>query len=95
MTVESLFQIAASYEIQRLKTYSSLFKCVPEGRSPIYARANIAEYWILDIVGCRVYIFRNPSNEGYQSTTVINQDAAIELLAFPEIEIPFSELLLS
>ena len=65
-----------------------------EEKALIYARANIADYWILDIVGRRVYIFRNPSNEGYQSTTVLNQDAAIEPLAFPEIEIPFSELFL-
>jgi Uma2 family endonuclease len=65
-----------------------------EEKTPIYARANIADYWILDIVGRRVYIFRNPSNEGYQSTTVLNQDAAIEPLAFPEIEIPFSQLFL-
>ena len=63
-------------------------------KAPIYARANIADYWILDIVGRRVYIFRNPSNEGYQSTTVLNQDAAIEPLAFPELKIPFSELFL-
>ena len=65
-----------------------------EEKALIYARANIADYWILDIVGRRVYIFRNPSNDGYQSTTFLNQDAAIELLAFPEIEIPFSELFL-
>lgn len=65
-----------------------------EEKALIYARANIADYWILDIVGRRVYIFRNPSNDGYQSTTVLNQDAAIKPLAFPEIEISFSELFL-
>ncbi len=63
-------------------------------KAPIYARANIADHWILDIVGRRVYIFRNPSNEGYQCKTVLKQDAVIEPLAFPEIEIPFSELFL-
>lgn len=65
-----------------------------EEKAPIYARANIAEYWILDIIARQVYIFRNPSNGGYQSETVLNQDAALAPLAFPEIEISFSQLFL-
>ncbi len=65
-----------------------------EDKAPIYARANIADYWILDVSDRQVYVFRNPSNEGYQSKTVLNKNAALAPLAFPEIEIPFSELFL-
>jgi Uma2 family endonuclease len=63
-------------------------------KAPIYARANIADYWILDISTHQVYIFRNPSNESYQSQIILNENAALAPLAFPEIEIPFSELFL-
>ncbi|MCL1468217.1 Uma2 family endonuclease [Argonema galeatum] len=61
-------------------------------KAPIYARANISEYWILDISNRRVYIFRNPTESGYQEEFIFNVDAAIAPLAFPEIQIPFSEL---
>lgn len=63
-------------------------------KAPIYARANIPEYWILDISDRRVYIFRNPTESGYQEEIIINADVAIGPLAFPEITIPFSELFL-
>jgi Uma2 family endonuclease len=63
-------------------------------KAPIYARANIAEYWILDISSRQVYIFRNPTQSGYESETLLNDTAAITSLAFPEIEIPFSEMFL-
>lgn len=65
-----------------------------EQKAPIYARANIADYWILDVSDRQVYIFRNPSNEGYQSETILNEYAALAPLAFPETEIPFSQLFL-
>jgi len=63
-------------------------------KAPIYARANIPEYWILDISKRCVYIFRNPTESGYQEEIILNGDGAIAPLAFPEIEIPFSELFL-
>jgi len=60
----------------------------------IYARANIAEYWILDVVSRQAYIYRNPAPGGYQSEIVIADNAVMKMLAFPEIEISFSELFL-
>lgn len=60
----------------------------------IYARANITEYWILDILERQVYILHQPTESGYQDIIVRSPDAAITPLAFPEITIPFSELFL-
>jgi Uma2 family endonuclease len=60
----------------------------------IYARANIAEYWILDILEDQVYILRQPTESAYQDIIVRSPDTAIAPLAFPEITIPFSELFL-
>lgn len=63
-------------------------------KAPIYARANIAEYWILDVVDREAYIYRNPGPQGYQSEVVLQDDAIIRMLAFPDIEISLSELFL-
>ena len=60
----------------------------------IYTRANIAEYWILDVSAREAYIYRNPALGGYQSEIVVADNAAIRMLAFPEIEVSFSELFL-
>jgi Uma2 family endonuclease len=65
-----------------------------EAKALIYAKANIADYWILDVVERQVYIFRQPTELGYQQKTIFQQDAAIAPLAFPNIEIPFVELFL-
>ncbi|MEG4496892.1 Uma2 family endonuclease [Microcoleus sp. F10-C6] len=63
-------------------------------KAPIYAKANIAEYWILYVAAREAYIYRNPAPGGYQSEIVVPDDAVIRMLAFPEIEISFSELFL-
>lgn len=63
-------------------------------KAPIYARANILEYWILDIENRQVYIYRNPTTSGYKTETILPEDVALAPLAFPEIEIPFSKLFL-
>ncbi|MBE9184227.1 Uma2 family endonuclease [Microcoleus sp. LEGE 07076] len=60
----------------------------------IYARANIAEYWILDVGARQAYIYRNPAPGGYESEIVVADNAVMRMLAFPEIEINFSELFL-
>lgn len=64
-------------------------------KAPIYAKANIVEYWILDIIERRVYTFCKPSNQSYQEKTILNQDAVLAPLAFPDIEIPCLELFLA
>ncbi|MFB2936557.1 Uma2 family endonuclease [Aerosakkonemataceae cyanobacterium BLCC-F154] len=63
-------------------------------KAPIYAKANIADYWILDVIERCVYIFRNPTPSGYQAEMILTADRAISPLAFPTIEIPFSQLFL-
>ena len=60
----------------------------------IYARANIAEYWILDVVARQAYIYRNPAPGGYESEIVVADNTVIRILAFPEIEVSLFELFL-
>ncbi|MBW4667300.1 MAG: Uma2 family endonuclease [Cyanomargarita calcarea GSE-NOS-MK-12-04C] len=74
-------------------SYSTLdFDC--KQKAAIYAKENIREYWVLDIIERQVYVYRNPSQSGYQQKTIFNVDDAITLLAFPQIEVCFSELFL-
>lgn len=63
-------------------------------KGPIYARANIADYWILDVANRHAYIFRNPTPAGYQSETALQYNGVIAPLAFPEIFIPLPDLFL-
>lgn len=56
-------------------------------KAPIYARANITEYWVLDVQQRQVYVFRQPGTEGYQQEMILNQDTTISMIAFPEINI--------
>ena len=65
-----------------------------EAKAPIYARANIADYWILDVSDRCVYVFRNPTQSGYQEEIILSVNDIISPLAFPNIQIPFSELFL-
>jgi Uma2 family endonuclease len=65
-----------------------------EEKAPIYARANIAEYWVLDVIEREAHIFRNPTPEGYQSEIILQDNAVLAPLAFPEMEIPFLQLFL-
>ncbi len=65
-----------------------------EEKALAYAKANIADYWILDIVEHQAYIYRSPSQSGYQSKIILNTDATVIPLALPNIDIPLSELFL-
>lgn len=57
-----------------------------------YARAAICEYWILDVQQRQVYIFREPGTTTYQQEMVLNEDATISLVAFPDVNVFVNQL---
>ncbi|MEP0782499.1 Uma2 family endonuclease [Trichocoleus sp. DQ-A1] len=57
-----------------------------------YAKAGIADYWVLDVNTRRVYVFREPGKANYQQETILDGDAIFSPLAFPEIEVPVNQL---
>jgi Uma2 family endonuclease len=61
-------------------------------KAPVYAVANIPEYWILDVNTRQVYVFRQPGEENYQQPTILDERETISMLAFPEIEVPIDQL---
>jgi len=61
-------------------------------KSVTYARNGIGEYWVIDLVNNKLWLFREPENDSYQvqqelTTGVINPSA------FPEIDVDVERLL--
>nr|WP_242063246.1 Uma2 family endonuclease [Nostoc sp. FACHB-892] len=61
-------------------------------KAPLYANAGIADYWILDVNQRQVFIFREPLFQGYNQQLILQEDATLSLIAFPEIEVQISQL---
>ncbi len=57
-----------------------------------YAKAGIADYWILDVNDRQVYVLRAPTPEGYQQETVFGSDSVLSPLAFPAIDVLLQQL---
>ena len=60
----------------------------------VYAKAGIADYWILDVNAKQVYVFREPTSEGYQQEAILTANTLIAPVAFPDITIPLNQLFL-
>ena len=58
-----------------------------------YSRAGIADYWVLDIVGRRLYVHREPTEDGYRNVTVYAEGESLASLARPDAEVRVGELL--
>ncbi len=61
-------------------------------KASAYAKAGVADYWVLNVSKRQVHVFREPDSENYQQKTLLNEDAVLSLVAFPEIEIPMTQL---
>jgi Uma2 family endonuclease len=63
-------------------------------KAPVYAKAGIADYWILDVNTRQVYVFREPTQDGYRQETILAANAVLAPVAFPNITIPLNQLFL-
>ena len=59
---------------------------------PLYARAGIREVWIVNLPARRIELFKEPSEDGYRETRLID-GGTLSPLAFPELELGIAELL--
>ena len=64
-----------------------------ELKAKVYAKSGIADYWVLDVNNRQLYVFREPSENGYQSQVIRESEAIISPLAFPEVAIAVSAML--
>lgn len=63
-------------------------------KAKIYARAGIAEYWIVDVKKCQVIVLREPNVDTYEFEQILTAGDRITPLAFPEMAIELKPLLL-
>lgn len=71
--------------------YSSLEQDLGQKRL-IYAKAGIQEYWVVNLKASQVHLYRQPTEEDYQSSEIMNS-GNISPIAFPDISVDISSLL--
>jgi Uma2 family endonuclease len=65
-----------------------------EIKAPLYARSNIADFWIVDVVADRVLVHRDPVDGRYQSMAELRPGDSVCPLAFPELYITVADILI-
>jgi len=62
-------------------------------KAKLYAQSGIIEYWVLNVSDRQLHVFREPSQEGYQSELILGDDASISPLHFPDTSFMIGEML--
>jgi Uma2 family endonuclease len=62
-------------------------------KAALYARAGVAEYWVLDLPNRRLHVHLDPSEAGYGRVTTLAESQTIAPLANPNAPILVSALL--
>ncbi len=61
-------------------------------KAPLYARSGVSEYWIIDIVGKRILVFRNPADGEYGSIVIYKAGEAVSPSGEPSLTLSFDQL---
>jgi Uma2 family endonuclease len=59
----------------------------------LYARYGVSEYWVVDVEGRRIVVYREPAANGYVSEFEFSGPGTISPQAFPDIEVAVREIL--
>ena len=62
-------------------------------KATLYAQSGIADYWVLDVNNRQLNVFREPSQDGYQSRVILGDDESISPLQFPNFSFMVGEML--
>jgi Uma2 family endonuclease len=57
-------------------------------KARLYARAGVAEYWVVDIPARRIVVHRNPQDGQYRSVVAYSENESVRPMASPEHEFP-------
>jgi len=76
-----------------IEVADSSFKYDRETKAKAYAKSSIADYWLLDVNERNLHIFREPTQEGYQSEVIFSERAIVSPLQFPTLEIALQDIL--
>ncbi|WP_041237856.1 Uma2 family endonuclease [Gloeothece citriformis] len=58
-----------------------------------YANSGIKDYWVLDVNKRQLYLFRDPTEEGYSSQVILSEDEEASPLDFSEMRIRVRDIL--
>ncbi|HAG81958.1 MAG TPA: hypothetical protein DCL61_12520 [Cyanobacteria bacterium UBA12227] len=58
-----------------------------------YAQSGIPDYWVLNINSRQLHVFREPTQQGYQSEVILSEDESISPLQFPDCVVAICEIL--
>ncbi len=61
-------------------------------KAPLYAQSGVTEYWLLDVTNRKLFVYREPSAEGYRQTILYTEEDTVSLLALPETPIAVRDL---
>jgi Uma2 family endonuclease len=59
----------------------------------VYAASRVPEFWVVDLPGDVLLIFRDPSRGAYKTSLTVKRGESVAALAFPEIEIAVADFL--
>jgi Uma2 family endonuclease len=59
---------------------------------PIYARAGVPEYWIVDVDRRRIHVYRRPEGDGYLDHNVVRPGEPLAPAAFPDLVLDTAHL---
>jgi Uma2 family endonuclease len=62
-------------------------------KDKLYAKANIPDYWVVDLKNRQVHVFRNPTPTGYASQLILAESQTVSPLAFSDVIIPIASIL--
>jgi Uma2 family endonuclease len=60
---------------------------------PVYARFNILEVWVASLNGEQIFLYRDPTPNGYATTLIARRGDVISPLAFPDLKIAVNSIL--
>ena len=62
-------------------------------KQALYADAGVREYWVVDITGRRIEVYRGPTAGNYKQRLLFLPGESIAPLAFPEVSVAVSDVL--
>lgn len=62
-------------------------------KAPLYARAGIPEYWIVDLNGERIEVYREPSADGYHAIRIYGRGERLSPAFAPDLVIEVDAIL--
>jgi Uma2 family endonuclease len=61
-------------------------------KAPVYGKANIPEYWVLDVNTRQVYVFREPNATGYAQKLTFVESQTLRLSVVGDVEVAVKDL---